>query len=299
MHKGRAGATVAGLGSDPWAGGAARSAPRGDGGDTAQWIPAAGTVAPSCSLRPLAAHQWCRPCFGPAPGAPVLPAPAGGCRCCGDCPVFLAGTTGVWCHHAALRRRDRLGPTLGCSPAPRGPPPAGVLPCSPWAWAPLATPLAPQRRPLAPGAVQAASVQEQPLLKQNNLQKYRYSLCPTPGHGSCPGRGLSPPQSCSPPGPRAPGRWARAVPTPGRSRPLAAGAGSPQPRPGPGPWGSRGRPPAPGLGGCVAEERGRAAPRGAKRGQRPRRAPPACAEVPWDPPIPHPGTHCSCVPQEM
>lgn len=45
---------------------------------------------------------------------------------------------------------------------------------------------------------QAASVQEQPLLKQNNLQKYRYSPCPRPDlakeeQGSCPGQGLAQP----------------------------------------------------------------------------------------------------------
>lgn len=48
------------------------------------------------------------------------------------------------------------------------------------------------------GVMQAASVQEQPLLKQNNLQKYRYSLCPRPDlakeeQGSCPGQGLAQP----------------------------------------------------------------------------------------------------------
>lgn len=48
------------------------------------------------------------------------------------------------------------------------------------------------------GVMQAASVQEQPLLKQNNLQKYRYSPCPRPDlakeeQGSCPGQGLAQP----------------------------------------------------------------------------------------------------------
>lgn len=48
------------------------------------------------------------------------------------------------------------------------------------------------------GAMQAASVQEQPLLKQNNLQKYRYSPCPRPDlakeeQGSRPGQGLAQP----------------------------------------------------------------------------------------------------------
>lgn len=62
--------------------------------------------------------------------------------------------------------------------------------------------------PLAPGAVQVASVQEQPLLKQNNLQKYRYSLCPRPDlakeeQGSCPGQGLAQPHRAFE-GPRAP-----------------------------------------------------------------------------------------------
>lgn len=73
---------------------------------------------------------------------------------------------------------------------------------------------------LAPGAVEAASVQEQPLLKQNNLQKYRYSLCPRPDlakeeRGSCPGQGLAQPH-------RAFGRrgrihptlWAKPLPSP-------------------------------------------------------------------------------------
>jgi len=166
----------------------------------------------------------------PGSRCPGTAGPGGGLR---GLPV-LRGLPGVpgWDHRCLVSPRcsapeGQARLSLGCSLAPRGPPPVGVLPRSPWARAPLATPLAPQRRPLAPGAVQAASVQEQPLLKQNNLQKYRYSLCPRPGHGSCPRRGLSPPQSRSPPGPRAPGR----------SRPLAAcaapaGAGSPQPRPG-------------------------------------------------------------------
>lgn len=48
------------------------------------------------------------------------------------------------------------------------------------------------------GVMQAASVQEQPLLKQNNLQKYRYSPCPRPDlakeeQGSRPGQGLAQP----------------------------------------------------------------------------------------------------------
>lgn len=73
---------------------------------------------------------------------------------------------------------------------------------------------------LTPRAVQAVSVQEQPLLKQNNLQKYRYSLCPRPDlakeeQGSCPGQGLAQPHRAF--GHRGclhPTLWARPVPSP-------------------------------------------------------------------------------------
>lgn len=179
---------------------------------------------------------------------------------------------------------------------------------------------------LAQGDAEAASVQEQPLLKQNNLQKYRYSLCPRPDlakeeQGSCPGQGLAQPhRAFGHRGSVHPTHRARPVPSPSGSlsspsseRALLAwaevpsqhSAQLPQSCPGPGHGGEQGLSPAKGLQGllpprsaaCVCSRccrrHGRAALRGAKRGHgrdEPRRR---AWRWPWQ------DAHCSCVPQEM
>lgn len=115
---------------------------------------------------------------------------------------------------------------------------------------------------LAPGALRAASVQEQPLLKQNNLQKYRYSLCPRPDlakeeQGSCPGQGLAQPHRAF--GHRGrvhptlqarpvPSPWVRSHPPSKRSShgwrfPTSTARSCPSPVLGQGTWWSGGCPP--------------------------------------------------------
>lgn len=168
------------------------------------------------------------------------------------------------------------------------------------------------------------SVQEQPLLKQNNLQKYRYSLCPRPDvakeeQGSCPGQGLARPRGAL--GPRTwlfgPGLLQAPSFALALLRASACSQGKrfpyrqlPQSRPGPGHAVERRLSPAKGLRGTL---RGRhvcvcaaAAATPAAAGQLGGVLKVGAAEPsrawgrPWDPPVPPArGAHCSCVPQEM